>query len=198
MTTFGRPCFQRIQHPRQGSRTSGTICLQPWPSIADPDEFPASQLHQHIEPLQAGNRHIPSATFASPSMAPLTADVGPFPPMAGLQGRHGAAAGTSRSLPSRKAAFLAALKYVSVFTNQWTKVPKWMWNPTGCIANHDFQTTCIKIPLISLQKKLEIFEIQVYPQIHPFAVFLFQIDQILIKYGGVILHGFVGRFWFTR
>jgi hypothetical protein len=54
-----------------------------------------SQLHQHIEPLQAGNRHIPSASFASPSMAPLTADVDPSAVL--LQGRHDAAAGTSRS-----------------------------------------------------------------------------------------------------
>jgi len=54
-------------------------------------------------------------------MAPLTADVDPFPPMAGLQGRHDAAPGTSRFPAFPEAAFLVALKYVSVFTNQWTK-----------------------------------------------------------------------------
>jgi len=87
--------------------------------MVHPTKCTDSQLHQHIEPLQAGNRHIPSATLASPSMAPLTADVDPSAVL--LQGRHDAAAGTSRSPAFPEAAFLVALKYVSVFTNQWTK-----------------------------------------------------------------------------
>jgi len=58
-------------------------------------EYSDSEIYQHIEALEAGNRHIPSATFAPPSMAPLTADVGPSAVL--LQDRHDAAPGISRS-----------------------------------------------------------------------------------------------------
>jgi len=44
---------------------------------------------------EAGNRHIPSASFAPPSLAPLTADFGPSTVL--FQGRNDAAPGTSRS-----------------------------------------------------------------------------------------------------
>jgi hypothetical protein len=50
---------------------------------------------------KAGNRHISSAPFASPSLVSLTADVDPSTVL--FQGRHDAASGTSRSPAIKRA-----------------------------------------------------------------------------------------------
>jgi len=57
--------------------------------------FRSGTLPKYRFPKKEGNRHIPSASFASPSVAPLTADVVPSTVL--FQGRHDAASETSRS-----------------------------------------------------------------------------------------------------